>query len=72
MGLCLMLILSAANKTARAKNREKSVSLRNPRPGKSDNGWLHQKSTGARAAPRSTVPRRKTKIFLPVAKGTSK
>src|ERR1700677_72285 len=63
---------TAANKMARAKNREKSVSLRNPNPGIADKGWLHQKSTGAKAAPKIRVPRRKNKIFLPVDKGTSK
>ena len=63
---------TAANKMARAKNREKSVSLRNPSAGISDKGWLHQKSTGAKAAPRIRVPRRKTKIFLPLDKGPSK
>jgi len=64
--------ITAANRTARSKKRENSVSLRKPRPGISNNGWLHQKSTGARAAPRIKVPSRKTKIFHPVDKGTSK
>jgi hypothetical protein len=64
--------ITAASKTARSKNREKSVSLRELSTGISNNGWLHQKSTGARAAPRIKVPSRKTKIFLPVDKGTSK